>query len=267
MSTTTNNPAAVGPTVDDLKAKFSERTIPLESDFVNLINMADHGRRAVGLSPEQTPNAASGLVLDGEDRLTVLPGTGIMVSPTGVSIENSQLLVAGMIMMFSGMDAPVGWAFCDGTNGRPDLRNRFILGGSPAECGNPNAPMQQLTPLNNKAYFPAVSQVTPTITMNNASTVLTEAMMPRHYHNGGLRLDNWAYNWATEISEYGVTNVGNKGCVAHVTTPHMDAATSNTSWAGGNASHSHANTATQNAHSHTVNVIPPYYILAFIIKL
>tara|TARA_B100002019_G_C21264451_1_gene598596 strand:+ start:863 stop:1990 length:1128 start_codon:yes stop_codon:yes gene_type:complete len=34
----------------------------------------------------------------------------------------------GMIMMFTGSSAPSGWAFCDGNNGTPDLRNRFIVG-------------------------------------------------------------------------------------------------------------------------------------------
>ena len=34
----------------------------------------------------------------------------------------------GMIMMFQGASAPSGWAFCDGQNGTPDLRDRFIVG-------------------------------------------------------------------------------------------------------------------------------------------
>jgi len=36
--------------------------------------------------------------------------------------------VTGMIMMFSGTVAPTGWALCNGGNGTPDLRNRFIVG-------------------------------------------------------------------------------------------------------------------------------------------
>lgn len=38
--------------------------------------------------------------------------------------------VRGMIMMWSGRIAeiPEGWALCDGQGGRPDLRNRFVLG-------------------------------------------------------------------------------------------------------------------------------------------
>lgn len=30
--------------------------------------------------------------------------------------------------MYSGTEVPYGWLLCDGTNGTPDLRNRFVLG-------------------------------------------------------------------------------------------------------------------------------------------
>jgi hypothetical protein len=41
----------------------------------------------------------------------------------------------GAIIMWSGAisDIPSGWALCDGTNGTPDLRNRFILACQPGE--------------------------------------------------------------------------------------------------------------------------------------
>ena len=47
--------------------------------------------------------------------------------------------VTGMIMMFTGSTAPSGWALCDGNNGTPDLRARFVVGaGNGAGAGNSN---------------------------------------------------------------------------------------------------------------------------------
>jgi len=37
----------------------------------------------------------------------------------------------GMIIAWNGTTAPRGWALCDGNDGRPDLRGRFILGYNP----------------------------------------------------------------------------------------------------------------------------------------
>ena len=34
----------------------------------------------------------------------------------------------GLICMWSGSEVPTGWYLCDGENGTPDLRNRFIVG-------------------------------------------------------------------------------------------------------------------------------------------
>lgn len=37
---------------------------------------------------------------------------------------------SGLICMWSGSTPPDGWALCDGENGTPDLRGRFVLGNS-----------------------------------------------------------------------------------------------------------------------------------------
>ena len=38
------------------------------------------------------------------------------------------LLTSGMIFAWSGTVVPIGWVVCDGSNGTPDLRGKFILG-------------------------------------------------------------------------------------------------------------------------------------------
>lgn len=45
----------------------------------------------------------------------------------GTFAGNGTIPVGGIIM-WSGSVIPTGWALCDGTGGRPDLRNRFIIG-------------------------------------------------------------------------------------------------------------------------------------------
>jgi microcystin-dependent protein len=49
-------------------------------------------------------------------------------------IDNIAVVASGIPVGFIGMwsgsalNIPTGWTLCDGTNGAPDLRNRFILG-------------------------------------------------------------------------------------------------------------------------------------------
>lgn len=47
-------------------------------------------------------------------------------TPSGQSIS----IPVGLICIWSGSEVPNGWTLCDGTNGTPDLRGRFVLGES-----------------------------------------------------------------------------------------------------------------------------------------
>ena len=45
---------------------------------------------------------------------------------------SSDAFASGMIIMWSGLlsNVPAGWSVCDGTNGTPDLRSKFVRGAS-----------------------------------------------------------------------------------------------------------------------------------------
>lgn len=79
------------------------------------------------------------------DDSTLKLGIGATVSP-GQSISRGSPVPCGTIVMWSGRaDAiPGGWFVCDGTNGTPDLRGRFILG-SGQGAGLTNRDPQQPT--------------------------------------------------------------------------------------------------------------------------
>lgn len=290
----------VGPPTADLKEKFSAQKIPLQTNFSDLIDVADCGRKAVGLSPAQPGGTGLGLQTDGEDRLAVLPqpnrginvssagvgvaveankglavgsgglavvaGNGITLGSAGVSINSDQLLVAGMIMMFSGAIAPPGWGFCDGANGRPNLLNRFILGGSGADVGMQNSgTMTGASTARN--YSVTSAPATPPVSVSVSGCNLTLAQIPSHKHLGGPKLERHVdmtnrltYGYQdvqTSVSFYGAFTGGTGK-------PVMLAYTSSE---GSGAQHTHTASASQAAHSHSVNVVPLYYILAFIIKL
>jgi hypothetical protein len=69
----------------------------------------------------------------GGSSLAVAQGSVDTVYSDGTNIRTSKTVTsipAGLISMWSGsiVSIPSGWLLCDGTNGTPDLRNRFIVG-------------------------------------------------------------------------------------------------------------------------------------------
>lgn len=133
-------------------------------------------------------------------------------------------VVAGMIMMWSGKieDIPSGWALCDGQLGRPDLRDRFVLGGSGRDVG---------------------------ISGGKKTHQITTEEMPRHRHQIYAASGDRYYGSRDFDGVPGGSKQGNQ--VAGDS--HYKA----TDW--------HV-TEYQGSGS-PFEIMPPYYVLAFIIKL
>lgn len=136
------------------------------------------------------------------------------------------LLPRGIIVTWNGSTAPAGWALCNGQNGTPDLRDRFIVGG-----GN---------------------------TYNYGNTGGTTT----HSHGSDNMYTAFGMTWSSARSNYIQTiNRGsiNGGIWTGVGT-----------WTNANTSGTDHGTSPGSAilgNTDTSTNLPPYYALAFIMKL
>ena len=143
---------------------------------------------------------------------------------------------AGMIMMWSGTIAtiPTGWVLCNGSNGTPDLRNRFVIGAHSDSAGV------------------AYSTVTGSNTQTGGSK---DAVVISHTHTATVTDPGHVHTY----DPYGpVFYVGTGGSFAGVQGPQ----TTNTGSAVTGISVTNASTGV----SGTDQNLPPYYALAFIMK-
>jgi hypothetical protein len=150
------------------------------------------------------------------------------------------IVPAGIIAMWSGLVAniPSGWVLCNGSNGTPDLRDRFIVGaGSTYSPGATGGSTAASTTSSNGAH---------THTGTTGGHELTVAEMPAHTHT---------YRGAT------ITGGGSDPDGSGTTFE-----TGDTSSAGSGDAHTHT-ISSDGAHTHTVTTpLPPFYALCFIQK-
>lgn len=119
-----NNPAqtAEGSVVwdssDDLLTvgTGSGRKIMVDTNSVQtVINKTIDGSAVTGSTVNNTPIGAT----------TPAPGSFTTLSASGAV---NFLPVGAIIMWFGSLPVPTGWRLCDGTNGTPNLTNRFVVG-------------------------------------------------------------------------------------------------------------------------------------------
>ncbi|WP_118985807.1 hypothetical protein [Photorhabdus sp. CRCIA-P01] len=88
-NTENTHPESIGPSSDELKNRFKAGSIPLQTDYSDLIDIADIGRRAMGKAPDQTDNPNSALELDNSSGLKVKthPTGSLKADKDGLSVK------------------------------------------------------------------------------------------------------------------------------------------------------------------------------------
>ncbi len=189
-----------------------------------------------------------GLTLDGATGTSgqVLVSSGSSATPTW-----GDAFVTGMIMLWSGSTGsiPSGWALCNGSSGTPDLRDRFVVGAGNtyavnATGGNANATLPSHSHTFSGSTGAAGSHnhyVTASNTSSSAFTSNTQTF-------------TWASAGGLGNSDYrgGATGVRANRALSSDVGDHSHSMSGSTSAAG--SSSTNAN-------------LPPYYALAYIMKL
>ena len=152
----------------------------------------------------------------------------------------------GGIIIWSGSTSsiPSGWAFCDGSNGTPDLRDRFIVGGGGSYVQNSTGGTNSVT--LNTTQIPSHSH-----------TGNTNSAGSHRHHTVRHAQDNGGSNSIAYDSQNGYSD-------QYVLQGHSSTANK---W----------NTNSTGSHTHTLNINntgggqshenrPPYYALAYIIR-
>lgn len=161
------------------------------------------------------------------------------------------VLPTGIVMLWSGSSAsiPFGWALCNGANGTPDLRNRFVVGATSTYAvggiGGSTSANVTVSSAGSHSHNGAT-----------ANHTLTIAQIPSHTH------DIWGGNYANNSPQKLAPALNFDDAERPVTDP---GSLRNT---GGGQPHNHNITA-DGTHSHTVSGswLPPYYALCYIMKV
>ncbi len=158
-----------------------------------------------------------------------------------VQESGNALIPRGIIAMWSGTrdDIPAGWALCDGTNGTPDLQGRFIIGATRADIPD----------RNDRGGV----NIEPGATGGERNTTLAESQIPSHKHS----YNTWDAQVGNGADRYGSIIKSN----AYYCREQNQSGGAE-DW---NCLYRADSLATGGGQAH--NNMPPYYALAYIMKL
>ena len=232
----------------------------LTEKFDKYITDQENNRKNIVIEQENNRNIVKGLIdkidkniLEQENKNNQI----IQIDKNMNKIEeNINILIpyklySGIIVAFNGLLIPSGWQICDGTNNTPDLRGRFIL-----SSGSGN----DLTIRNINDIGGA----------ENHSLTIDE--IPGHIHSG-VTSSNGAHIHTTNANgiEVGlnIKDGNNKGILSNLneTTGEINIKSIDALSINSSGLHTHTFSTSLTGGNKPHNNMPPFYVLAYIMKL
>jgi len=189
------------------------------------------------------------------DNLAALDANGNLKDS---SFPGNATVPSGGIIMWSGLISaiPTGWALCDGNNATPDLRDRFIVGAGSTYSINDTGGANSVTLTENEMPSHSHSMNSAGGHSHNGTTETDGA------HSHGIPGSTMTHNGdvACDVIDTGFGGFSNFKSTTTSAGAHNHSFTTNTA---GDHSHSINNTGGDGSHENR----PPYFALAFIMKL
>ncbi|WP_211848274.1 hypothetical protein [Neoroseomonas eburnea] len=226
--------------------------------------------------PGRAARANKVLAFDGDGQpigLTVSLGGDISQGLIEQIINNAlaNVFPPGIIVAWSGSvgSIPAGWALCDGTNGTPNLGNRFVLGAGTGLYPAPHTIGGDFSGITSAAgaHNHGGSTGSHTLTTGEIPAHSHGVTDPQHTHGGsGVAFTPTAADGLAGL-EYGTVEVAGEGWTWSTSGAINPAATGiSIQNAGGGGGHAHT-IPTQGDHAHTIPIVPPYYALCYIMRI